>query len=234
MSHAHFFSNPANSMHGVLWRQKMEVNVHQEYRDKVIAECNAALEAVGMLNFSVMTLYRSRGGQIQYRQFQDEVFQAIGGFLTSAGNLSCLLWPDKSGRYPTKAVKINIMSHSGNMEAAKYLRRCLRIDKRHILHKRWLKNSFAEKMRALNQHSQQDRIFHIVGAYLPFSGQFMSEIAFLYDPLSRKIQYGEEMLDIQEIAGAVYHLKRSLEEEPFQSPKRGLRLVNLPKGRIAA
>lgn len=216
------------------WRLKVEMNAYKEYRDKLIAECDLALDAVGKLNFSVMTLYRNQGVHIQHRQFKDEVFQAIGGVLTSADNLSCLLWPDKVERHSTRAVQVNIMRHAGNMEAAKYLRRYLRIDKRHILHKRWLKNAFAEKMKVLNPHYRQDRSFHIIGAYLPFSGQFMSEVAFRYDPLSRKIQYGEEMLDIQEIAAAVYQLKRSLQEEPCQSPKGGLRLVNLPKGRIAA
>ncbi|MBN1545197.1 MAG: hypothetical protein JW902_00900, partial [Syntrophaceae bacterium] len=135
----------------------MEMNAHKEYRDKIAAECDLALEAVGKLNFSVMTLYRNRGGQTQYRQFQDEVFHAIGGFLTSAGNLSCLLWPDKTGKHSENAGKINIMNQSENTEAAKYLRRCLRISKRHLLHKRWLKNSFAEKMRVLNRPPHHGR-----------------------------------------------------------------------------
>lgn len=210
------------------------MSVYKEYLDKVIAECDLALDAVGKLNFSVMTLYRNHGGPIQYRQFQDDVFQAVGGVLTSAGNLSSLLWPDKTERHSTRAGQVNIMSHPGNMEGAKYLRRCLRIDKQHILHKRWLKNSFAEKMRALNPHYRQGRTFHVVGAYLPFSGQFMSDVAFRYDPLSRQIHYGEEILDIQEIAAAVYYLKRSLQEEPCQFPREGVRRAKPSQGRIAA
>lgn len=196
--------------------------VCKEYCDKIVSECDLALEGVGKLNFSVMTLYRNRGGQAQYRQFQDEVFLAIGGFLTSAGNISCLLWPDKAGSHLEKTNKINIMSHAGDMQAAKSLRRCLRIDKRHILHQRWLKNSFAEKMGVSNQLHRQDRAFHLVGSYLPFSGHFMSEAAFLYDPLSRKIQYGEETLDIQEIATAIYNIKNSLQEEYWKTRKESV------------
>lgn len=209
--------------------------VFKEYRDKIVSECDLALEAVGKLNFSVMTLYRNRGGQAQYRQFQDEVFLAIGGFLTSAGNISCLLWPEKSGMHHGKTSKVSIMSQTGDMQAAKSLRRCLRIDKRHILYQIWLKNSFAEKMGVLDQPHHQDRVFHLVGSYLPFSGHFMSAMAFLYDPLSRKIRYGEETLDIQEIATAVYSLKRSMQDE-FSENQQKIRLSHTAtlKGRIAA
>jgi hypothetical protein len=47
----------------------------------------------------------------------------------------------------------------------------------------------------------------------------MSEMAFLYDPLSRKIQYGEETLDIQEIATAIYNIKNALQEEYWKTRK---------------
>jgi hypothetical protein len=208
--------------------------VCKEYWDKIVSECDLALEGVGKLNFSVMTLYRNRGGQAQYRQFQEEVFLAIGGFLTSAGNISCLLWPDKVGRHQEKTGQVNIMSLTGDMQAAKCLRRCLRIDKRHILYKRWLKNSFAEKMGVSNQLHHQDRAFHIVGSYLPFSGHFMSEMAFLYDPLSRKIQYGEETLDIQEIATAIHNIKNSLQEEYWKTRKESASVMVRANMRTAA
>ncbi|MBN1546997.1 MAG: hypothetical protein JW902_10085, partial [Syntrophaceae bacterium] len=67
-----------------------------------------------------------------------------------------------------------------------------------------------------------------------FSGHFLSEVAFLYDPLSRKIQYGGDTLDIQEIASAVYSLKRSLQDEFCDGQKDSLQQTNLPKRQIAA
>lgn len=187
----------------------MYLKAYNEYWNAIATECDLALEAVGKLNFAVLGLYRNLPGQAQYWFLQDEVFQAIGGLLTSAGNLSCLIWPEEGG----KTGQINIMSDTENMEAAKWLRHRLHIDKRHILHKKWLKDCFAEKMEASKQIPHQEMVFHIVGAYLPFSGHFMPTIAFLYDPISRKFQYGGETLDIQEIAAAIYSMKRSLQDK---------------------
>lgn len=186
---------------------------YHEYWHRIAAECDLALEAVGKLNFSVMTLNRCGRGQDQYRLFQKEVFQAIGGLLTAAGNLSCLIWPDKARKSQGESGRVNIISHTDNTIAAKYLRQCLRIKKGHILRKRWLQDWFAKKMQALDPHQHQEKAFHFVGSCLPFYGHFMPTMTFLYDPLSRKIQCAGKTLDIQEIAAGISSVKRALQDK---------------------
>jgi hypothetical protein len=197
----------------------MDIKVYTEYWNGVTAECDLALEAVGKLNFAIMGLYRNSPREAQYRRLQDEVFQAIGCLLTAAGNLSCLIWPNEAKKRSESTGQINIMNDADHMEAAKYLRRRLRLDKRHILHNRWLKDCFAEKMVVERQTHNQETVFHVVGSYLPFSGHFMPTMVYLYDPISRKLQCGGATLDIQEIAAAIYSMKISLQEEYWKITK---------------
>ena len=63
-----------------------------------------------------------------------------------------------------------------------------------------------------NHPHHQETAFHIVGPYLPFSEHFTPTMAYLYDPISRKLQYGGATIDIQEIAAAIYSIKNSLQE----------------------
>jgi len=187
----------------------MWTQAYEAYLQEMTSHCEAALDAMGELSFSVLNLRRLAHGSKRYHDFHNRIFHSIYLFLTHAGAVSVMLWPeihkesDENGFYIHSKNSITNTIKKGLTPVSR-----ANLNNRHLRTK--IKFTLEQRQR---MGEQEDFRNDIVSPCLGFSGTPLAKEICAYDPISRIFYLYGESIKIDDLTVAVYELLNCIRKE---------------------
>jgi hypothetical protein len=181
-----------------------------DYWFELKKECDVALDAVGRLNYDLVRLGRHPMCTADQQQLRVEVFETINQFLRVVNRISELVWLKKRSLAVRQTSSLSLRGKTADVKKAKSLQQRLSEETKRILNDLRLQEHGLKSQESSFGKPPEAIHSGFIGSCLLFPAPFNASAACSYDPISRKFQYQGDTFDIQEIAGAVYDLKKIL------------------------
>ncbi|MBN1547887.1 MAG: hypothetical protein JW902_14650 [Syntrophaceae bacterium] len=182
---------------------------YDAYLEEMADHCRIALDAMGELNFAMLNLRRLTRGSERYHYFHNAIFHSLYFFLSHANVISGMLWPDTAVRKDSNKNSV----HARNA-LTKQIKRKLGPTGRKCLNNQQLEvgiNQFIEQRQKPGVREYYDR--NIVGPCLGFMYSPVIKEICTYDPISRIFSCGEALIQIDDLAAAIYKLQTCINQK---------------------